>query len=148
MDSSPRALLIGGTSHAGKSTLAQALADALGWTLHSTDKLARHPGRPWNPAGGKVPERVIEHYSNPSAEALLSDVLSHYKQNVIPQVIELLNPANSGSEYNGLIMEGSALWPEFVAAIQTPNTCAIWLTADEALLRNRIVRNSGYETAT
>ncbi len=39
-------ILIGGTSHAGKSTLAQSLAAKLGWNYLSTDKLARHPGKP------------------------------------------------------------------------------------------------------
>lgn len=42
-----RVILIGGSSHAGKSTLAQALAAELGWSYGSTDKRARHPGRPW-----------------------------------------------------------------------------------------------------
>ncbi|MGD1875429.1 MAG: hypothetical protein ACFB02_20525 [Mastigocoleus sp.] len=36
-----RIILIGGTSHAGKSTLGQALAITLGWDYCSTDKLAR-----------------------------------------------------------------------------------------------------------
>ncbi len=42
-----RVILIGGSSHAGKSTLGQAIAAKLGWSYRSTDKLARHPGRPW-----------------------------------------------------------------------------------------------------
>ena len=39
-------ILIGGTSHTGKSTLARQLAEELGWNYLSTDQLARHPGRP------------------------------------------------------------------------------------------------------
>ncbi|MEL7245323.1 MAG: 2-phosphoglycerate kinase, partial [Cyanobacteria bacterium J06573_2] len=42
-----RIILIGGSSHVGKSTLAQSLANKLNWNYISTDKLARHPGRPW-----------------------------------------------------------------------------------------------------
>jgi 2-phosphoglycerate kinase len=41
-----RVLLIGGTSNVGKSTVAQAVAKKLGFEVLSTDKLARHPGRP------------------------------------------------------------------------------------------------------
>lgn len=57
-----RVILIGGASHTGKSTLAQALASHLGWNYRSTDKLARHPGRPWVSAYGKaIPEHVVKH---------------------------------------------------------------------------------------
>lgn len=38
-------ILIGGSSHVGKSTLSKQLAAALGIELISTDDLARHPGR-------------------------------------------------------------------------------------------------------
>lgn len=39
-------LLIGGTSHTGKSTLAAAWAEAHGARVVHTDLLKRHPGRP------------------------------------------------------------------------------------------------------
>jgi 2-phosphoglycerate kinase len=42
-----RVVLIGGTSNVGKSTVAQAVAERLGFEYLSTDELARHPGRPW-----------------------------------------------------------------------------------------------------
>jgi hypothetical protein len=79
-----RVLLIGGTSHAGKSTLAQAIAERLGWQYRSTDKLARHPGRPWAPEGGAVPDHVADHYRSLSVDELLADVLCHYAGNVWP----------------------------------------------------------------
>ena len=50
-----RVVLIGGTSHVGKSTASELLAGTLGWAHVSTDSLARHPGRPWKPAPEKVP---------------------------------------------------------------------------------------------
>ena len=40
-------MLIGGTSHVGKSTLGKALASKLGWDCVATDSLGKHPGRPW-----------------------------------------------------------------------------------------------------
>lgn len=56
-----RILLIGGSSHVGKSTVAQSLASHLGWNYRSTDKLARHPGRPWQAKPKKVPNHVAAH---------------------------------------------------------------------------------------
>ncbi len=56
-----RVILIGGSSHVDKSTLAQSLTAKLGWNYLSTDNLARHPGRPWVNADGKsIREHVIE----------------------------------------------------------------------------------------
>lgn len=40
-------ILIAGTSHVGKSTLAGLLSERLRCEAISTDSLARHPGRPW-----------------------------------------------------------------------------------------------------
>ena len=52
-------VLIGGTSHVGKSTVARALATSLGFRHVSTDRLARHPGRPWT----TTRPHVREHYA-------------------------------------------------------------------------------------
>lgn len=39
-----RVILIGGSSHSGKTTLAETLSAKLGASLVATDSLARHPG--------------------------------------------------------------------------------------------------------
>ena len=57
-----RILLIGGASHVGKSTLAHSLASHLDCNYYSTDKLARHPGRPWQSEPKDIPQHVAEHY--------------------------------------------------------------------------------------
>ena len=85
VDSSLRVVFIGGTSHVGKSTLAESLAARLGWTRISTDTLARHPGRPWRPAPEKVPDHVAEHYLSLSVNELLKDVLRHYRVNCMAE---------------------------------------------------------------
>ena len=106
-----RVILIGGSSHTGKSTLSRSLAAKLGWSYRSTDKLARHPGRPWVGANGNaIPEYVAEHYRSRSVDALFFNVLSHYRENVFPQVEAIVHLSTEC-----LILEGSALWPEFVA---------------------------------
>lgn len=132
-----RVILIGGTSHTGKSTLTASLAEQLGWRTLSTDHLARHPGRPWRAPPEVVPTRVAEHYRSLSAEALLDDVLQHY-QRLWPSIRELVtrHATDGGGEH--LIVEGSALWPESVASLQIEHVAAVWLTASDSLLQRRI----------
>ena len=57
-----KVILIGGSSHVGKSTVSQSLATRLGFSHVSTDNLARHPGRPWKRAPEKVSGYIAEHY--------------------------------------------------------------------------------------
>jgi len=141
-----RVFLIGGSSHAGKSTLGQALAAKLGWSYRSTDKLARHPGRPWAGAYGKpVPENVVEYYRNLSLSTIFSDVLSHYEKNVLPQVEVIVNSHTSDLSKECLVLEGSALWPRFIANLVDKNGVkAIWLTASNQIFRNRILSESNF----
>ncbi|MBV8882882.1 MAG: hypothetical protein JO235_02620 [Chroococcidiopsidaceae cyanobacterium CP_BM_RX_35] len=141
-----RVILIGGSSHAGKSSLGRALAAKLGWSCRSTDKLARHPGRPWVGANGKaIPEQVAEHYRELSVNALFSDVFSNYEKNVLPQVEVIVHSHASDLSTECLILEGSALWPGFVANLVSENGVkAIWLTARDQLFRNRIFSESNF----
>lgn len=82
MLSRQRLLLIGGASHVGKSTLAQSLASHLKWNCYSTDKLARHPGRPWQEGNKEIPQHVARYYEQLSADELIQDVLYHYRKTV------------------------------------------------------------------
>ncbi len=141
-DPKPSVILIGGTSHVGKSTVAESLADELGWSQVSTDSLARHPGRPWRPQPETVPEHVAEHYLSLSVDELLTDVLRHYRVNVWSKVEEIIA---TGA---GVIVEGSALWPEFVVGLDADRVAALWLTASEDVLTQRIYGESLYHSKT
>ncbi|WP_239157964.1 hypothetical protein [Streptomyces sp. SID13726] len=57
-----------------------------------------------------------------------------------------LNRAHFGEPV--LPPEGSALWPERVAALGLPHTAAVWLTAGEDVLRARIQAGGCYGEAT
>lgn len=140
----PRVVLIGGTSHAGKSTVARVLADRLGCEQRSTDGLARHPGRPWPVPGRDVPPHVAEHYASLTVDELITSVLGHYER-LWPRIEELVETHAAGP---GLVLEGSALWPVRVATLTGPYTSAVWLTADEDLLRSRIRTAGRYDTTT
>ena len=142
-----RVILIGGSSHAGKSTVSESLAATLGWTYLSTDKLAAHPGRPWRRTpGDKVMDIVAEHYLNLSVDELMEDVLRHYRTNVWPQVEELIASYVDDTSASGLVLEGSALWPEFATSLDFDRVGALWLTTAEETFRQRIYTNSRYST--
>ena len=139
-----RVILIGGTSHAGKSTAAQTLASRLGWNCQSTDKLAKHPGRPWRTPPKTVPDHVREHYLAHSPEALLGAVLGHYRDNVLPHARTLITSHSVETSTEGLVLEGSALLPEFVAELMSPSIAAVWLVPTNERIEDRIRLNSDY----
>ena len=140
-------ILIGGTSHIGKSTLGKALAIKLRGEYISTDDLARHPGRPWSSEKNTtIKLHVAEHYRSLSAPELLLDVLTHYKQNVLPQVMKLIQTHNCDRH---LIIEGSALYPGLITNIVSDrNVRGIWLVGSYGLLENRIFASSNFNNAS
>ena len=139
-------ILVGGSSHAGKSAVSKALAARLCWDHVSTDSLARHPGRPWKPAPEKVPEHVAQHYLLLSVDELVEDVLHHYRVNVWPQVETIVASHSNHTSTTGIVLEGSALWPELVASLTLDRVGAVWLTASEEVFRQRIHTGSLYSS--
>lgn len=143
-----RVVLIGGTSNVGKSTVARAVADRLGFAYTSTDGLARHPGRPWRTPDREVPPHVAAHYGSLTTDELISSVLDHYAR-LWPRIEELVaSHAADGAAGPGLVLEGSALWPARVAELAVPRTGAVWLTADGAVVRARVHADGRYGDAT
>lgn len=132
-----RLVLVFGTSHVGKSTLAQRLGERLGWPVHATDKMGRHPGRPWP----EVKEPVAEHYARLSDETIHWFVRVH-QENIWPYIRHLICEAilQGGKS----IFEGSALRPEFIATLDQGDVVPIGLHGGEAFLRERILTQSDY----
>ena len=122
----------------GKSTAAQSLAVQLGWRYRTTDKLARHPGRPWQDIPNAPPPHVAEHYLSLSTAELIVDVLRHYRENVWPLAASLITSHATDPTTDRLILEGSALLPELVVTLALPEVSSVWLTASEGFLRRRI----------
>jgi 2-phosphoglycerate kinase len=145
---SNKLILIGGTSHVGKSTLSQRLAEELGWNYLSTDQLARHPGRPWKVGDRSVPDDVVEHYTNLAVPELVDSVLQHYRSNVWPIIDAIIQSRLNNPFDVGLVLEGSAILPEQVCVAAFPRVNAIWLTAPDHLITERIKRNSNYGIGT
>ncbi|MFD7746566.1 (d)CMP kinase [Streptomyces sp. NPDC059698] len=143
-----RVVLIGGASNAGKSTIAQEVADELGFECLSTDMLARHPGRPWRTPEREVPAHVAEHYGSLDVNELITSVFDHYDR-LWPRIEKLITArAAEDRGSTGLVLEGSALWPVRVARLQVPHTAAVWLTADDSVVRARVRAAGCYEAAT
>lgn len=140
-----KVILLGGGSHAGKSSVAAALAARLGYEARSTDYLARHPGRPW-PAGDRpVPPHVVEYYRDLDDAARMESVLAHYRR-LAPQIVEIVQ-THLAAAAPGLVLEGSALLPETVATMAWPGVAAFWVTADPAVVTGRMLRESGHAEA-
>ena len=144
LNNNVKVILIGGSSHTGKSTTARSLAKIIGWRCLSTDSLARHPGRPWRDNPNDIPKHVVEHYSTLAVNELFADVLKHY-WNVWQKVEEIISLQVNDPANGCLIIEGSAIWPEFIVSHHPVSTKAIWLTADQALFKKRIYRASSYD---
>ena len=144
MTADSKVLLIGGTSHVGKSALGRRLAAELGWDHLTTDRLARHPGRPWRTDGSEVPSFVAEHFSGKSSAELVDAVLQHYRENVWP-IAHAIIRSRLGNPFDAcLVLEGSAILPDGVAASEHKQVGRIWLTAGDEVLTERIRDGSGF----
>ncbi len=135
-----RLFLIGGSSHAGKSTLGEAVANYLGCRCISTDSLAKHPGRPWRDPPEQPPRHVDEHYRDLALDQMMQSVLAHYRSMWSPLVLPLIE---SGER---LVLEGSALLPELVSQLDMQHVRAIWLIAADGVLERRITAESDYDS--
>lgn len=133
----PSVLLIFGTSHVGKSTLAAGMGTALGWKVLSTDQLARHPGRPWP----EVKPAVADFYESLSDESIYWFLQVHH-ENLWPRIQHLI--AAESASRQGLVFEGSALRPEFIANLESQAFVPVGLHASADFLLRRIKTESRY----
>jgi 2-phosphoglycerate kinase len=134
-------ILIAGTSHMGKSTLAGLLSDRLGCEAISTDSLARHPGRPWP----GIPAPVEEYYTQLSADTIHWFLKVHH-QNIWPLIRSLIdNSCNTG---NPAIFEGAALRPEFISPLLGSAVTGVFLHAGNDFLLERMRSHARYDDAT
>ncbi|MCL2462925.1 MAG: hypothetical protein FWF44_09690 [Defluviitaleaceae bacterium] len=140
----PKVILIGGSPMTGKSTLAAALSAKLGWQYVSTDDI----GEIIQTALGIDPMRgvnYLDYYANTDKSALVEDILAYHLR--IQPAVSRLTEINSA--WGGpLIIEGWALYPEYVKNIGQKKARALWLVAEGDLLERRLRDNPGfYESA-
>lgn len=89
---------------------------------------------------------MADHYLSLSVDELLADVLHHYRANVWPKVEEIVASYPNDDSGTGVILEGSALWPEFVIGMEFNSVSALWFTASEETLTQRIYEESRYHS--
>ncbi|MGD1893578.1 MAG: hypothetical protein ACFB15_23670 [Cyclobacteriaceae bacterium] len=138
-----KVLLIGGSSHSGKSTLATELGLRTGSRVIATDSLARHPGRPWREHPNSIPEHVRAHYATLTVDELIEDVLKHYKK-LWPRVAQLILAQLSNADSERLIIEGAALWPDWVSTLVQEGITKVWLTTTDEVFQQRIYQSANY----
>ncbi len=135
----PTGLLILGTSHVGKSTIAARLGQATKWPVIATDSLGRHPGRPWT----GVPEPVLAFYVHLTGDTIDWFLRAHH-QNMRPLIGAAIATARAAG--HGFIMEGSALRPEYLDGWNIGEALTVCLYARPDMLRERIRAQSAYTT--
>jgi 2-phosphoglycerate kinase len=134
------AISIMGSSHVGKTTLASLLSDRLGWNIISTDRLARHPGRPWPTAH----PAIAEYYANLSSETIYWFLRIHH-ENMWPGVKQKIEAeVLAGKPF---VIEGSAWRPEYIARLDSVEMAAVCLYAEADFLRDRIRSKAQYNEA-
>lgn len=139
MPTALQAILISGTSHVGKSTLAEKLAARLGWDALSTDKLGRHPGRPWL----GVPAPVAEFYQRLTPETIHWFLKVHH-ENMWRQIQPMIEAERAAGRR--FVLEGAALRPEHVAPLLSEEVFGVLLAAPDDFLLGRMRAAAGYET--
>ena len=102
--------------------------------------------RRWKTPVRAVPPHVAEHYLSLTVDELLEDVLRHYR-GLWPGIRDRILSRAADASSRGLVIEGSALWPDTVAGFSHPAVAAVWLTAGEEYLRKRIHTTSGFHDA-
>lgn len=137
MPSPLRGILIGGTSHVGKSTLAERLAVRLRWEAMSTDKLGRHPGRPWV----AIPAPVAEFYERLTPETIHWFLKVHH-ENMWRQIRPMIDVERGAGRR--FVLEGAALRPEYIAPLLSDEMAGVLLHADDEFLLARMRAEAGY----
>ena len=130
-------ILICGTSHTGKTTLAARIGQAAGCRVIATDDLARHPGRPWP----EVRAEVAEYYASLSAETI-HWFLKVHRDNMQCQVHHAIEAARARREV--FVIEGAALRPELYAPLIGPTVIGVCLYVEPDMLRARILQASDH----
>ena len=146
MDEGTKVLLIGGASHLGKSSVAQHLSHQLSAKLVSTDKLGRHPGRPWQKRPFVVPAHVAEHFLTLSPDQLIESVLAH-RRSMWPTIEEVIRSHVESRSREKLVLEGAALLPEIVMTLKVRDVEAVWLIGSDRIQQARIYQDSDYANA-
>ncbi len=130
-----KVILIGGSPMSGKTTLAIKLAAKYEYACVSTDDIGEIVGTvaDVNPMKGYD---YREYYVNNSIADLIN-YTSRYHRILWPSIKHLIEVHSTWS--TPIIIEGWALYPKLVNAIESENVKTIWLVSDKDILEKRLV---------
>jgi|TARA_B100001971_G_scaffold79513_1_gene73221 2-phosphoglycerate kinase len=141
-----KVILIGGAPFSGKSTVARLIAcelgygcssaDAIGQALRATTTPESHPEL--HPMRG---EDHREYCDNRPLDAMMMD--AHRSHEAMWPAIEAIIGAHATWSHP-IVIEGWALWPDRVAAIELPVIASLWLIGDDQVLEARIRANTDH----
>lgn len=89
---------------------------------------------------------MADHYASLSVAELIDSVLAHYGR-LWPRIESIVSENAVDDSSGGLVVEGSALWPDSVATLQPGAVQSLFLTAKPGCFEQRIRRNAGYALA-
>ncbi len=107
----------------------------------STDRLAKHPGRPWDTKLGiDPPPHIITHYQANTTVDLTDLLLAHFAtmRDVVSDAVTTHLHTSPG-----VVIEGSALWPGMDVTPALP-VFSRWLVVDDDHLWRRMQTQSHY----
>jgi hypothetical protein len=90
-----------------------------------------------------VPDHVVAHYTGLDDAAIFEAVVAH-QHRLWPAIRALAREYADTRAGPGLVLEGSAIMPGDVAAHPVSGVAALWLTASDDFVRERIEGESRY----
>jgi hypothetical protein len=119
--------------------MAGRIGDATGARVTSTDRLGRHPGRPWP----QVRPQVDEYYSRLTDETIYWFLRVHH-ENIWPVIQHKIELGRSFGQY---VLEGAALRPELISTFADDAISIVGLYASREFLEHRMETESRYAQA-
>jgi len=135
-----KVILIGGSPMSGKTTLALKLAAKYEYGCVSTDDIGEIVGTvaDINPMKGFD---YREYYVNKSIGDLINDTY-RYHRSIWPSIKHLIEIHSNWS--TPIIIEGWAIYPNLVKAIESENVKTIWLVSDSDVLEERLINKKDF----
>ncbi|MCL1951430.1 MAG: AAA family ATPase [Oscillospiraceae bacterium] len=135
-----KVIIIGGSPRVGKSTAAALLASKLIRPCLSTDDIgnALQSVLDINPMKGYA---YPDYYAMRTKQQLIDDIVAYHKK-VEPAIARLVETHSAWGD--PLVMEGWALYPEFVRRIENEQVFSVWLIAAPGLLESRVRLNASF----
>jgi 2-phosphoglycerate kinase len=136
----PKVVLIGGPPSVGKSAVARCIAaryqynciptDDIGKAVRAVTTVQTHPA-----LHAFEDTNYQEYFTATSVDTLITHARRSHE--IIWPALEMIIRTHS-TWGDPLVLEGYALWPEWVMAAGFTSTGAVWLTCDDDLLEARI----------